>query len=796
MKYNRNQFNLLLERMSNRYSYDESIELKNKQLLTEGFGRGFFNILKNISIKTPQIQRLQNLISGANAGISSKNIDELLNARSADGLIGINSIKNDLKKAGVELDSVGVDGLNNYFKVIAGVDDVLKGRGKNSVISIINRLDDTNLTLKQKEKYVAEVFEDNPNLINLGMPDGSKIIKRGNIKEAVSENFVYLSKKNVGDFVNSRVVISNNQKITPKKLIKNNNFNSGDYLVTSKESDAIVLLKSEDATSDIVTKLRGLGYDVTSVDKPNKRIQSISNKGNVAIVTPEKGIRDVRTGKERWIKKLAKYLGIIEGTQVGLAMMECLYRMFFTTYKEYDIDNAKPGGESYKIVDWEFRDCIRTKTVAQMDTNNPDPIPNMVFGWWETLIPLGVIAVPVFNWVVRGAVDFTKLMGDVEKLIASETKQLTESALEKKSIKEIVNYNCEDELKNIVDKVLEPDGEDKIMNDIFTMVTGVGGVDPKTLGESIDTALNEIGGKKEEYDKLVEKMEVTINLRNKGLGEKYKMKNGGALEKSKHFCRRQKLYYIKKKINMVTEQSKLTKKKDWCGVNTAKLDIYSTEGFKEKDDPTSKTFSVDSCTETKKEIGQLIILSNNVDPSEVKGIKGKLNILGKCEDNELENLEIGQNTCYESEIKNEELDEVLDELDIDEVITIKKHEVTNSNKYYGWQYDKDDAEDQPFDCSQLQSVWISKWSKNQEVFAEVLDNTLEKNVDWISSNGIPVFSINEKNIRYFESNYPQFCDSTNRFKVDGVKNTEEECINEFVDYVSGLGCWDTFYGTN
>ena len=84
MKYNRNQFNLLLERMSNRYSYDESIELKNKQLLTEGFGKGFFNILKNISIKTPQIQRLQNLISGADAGISSKNIDQLVKAKSAD----------------------------------------------------------------------------------------------------------------------------------------------------------------------------------------------------------------------------------------------------------------------------------------------------------------------------------------------------------------------------------------------------------------------------------------------------------------------------------------------------------------------------------------------------------------------------------------------------------------------------------------------------------------------------------------------------------------------------------------
>ena len=41
MKYNRNQFNLLLERMSNRYSYDESIELKNKQMNIKGYSDKF-----------------------------------------------------------------------------------------------------------------------------------------------------------------------------------------------------------------------------------------------------------------------------------------------------------------------------------------------------------------------------------------------------------------------------------------------------------------------------------------------------------------------------------------------------------------------------------------------------------------------------------------------------------------------------------------------------------------------------------------------------------------------------------
>ena len=43
MKHNRNQFNLLMERMSNRYSYDESIDLINKQL---SLGSGISTIFK------------------------------------------------------------------------------------------------------------------------------------------------------------------------------------------------------------------------------------------------------------------------------------------------------------------------------------------------------------------------------------------------------------------------------------------------------------------------------------------------------------------------------------------------------------------------------------------------------------------------------------------------------------------------------------------------------------------------------------------------------------------------------
>ena len=155
MKHNRNQFNLLMERMSNRYSYDESIDLINKQLLTEGFGNTFFRRLKGIDVnlRTPQINRLQKVMGGLDEGLTKENINDLINAKGPDGIhSGINLIKNDLKKANISLDKIEENGLDNYFKVLGGVDDALKGNIDNSVIGVINKLDDTNLTLKQKQK--------------------------------------------------------------------------------------------------------------------------------------------------------------------------------------------------------------------------------------------------------------------------------------------------------------------------------------------------------------------------------------------------------------------------------------------------------------------------------------------------------------------------------------------------------------------------------------------------------------------------------------------------------------------
>ena len=177
MKHNRNQFNLLMETMSNRYSYDESIDLINKQLLTEGFGNTFFRRLKGIDVnlRTPQINRLQKVMGGLDEGLTKENIRDLINAKGPDGNSGINLIKNDLKKANISLNKIEENGLDNYFKVLGGVDDALQGRIDNSVIGVINRLDDTNLTLKQKQKYLTEVFEENPELINRSMPASKQI---------------------------------------------------------------------------------------------------------------------------------------------------------------------------------------------------------------------------------------------------------------------------------------------------------------------------------------------------------------------------------------------------------------------------------------------------------------------------------------------------------------------------------------------------------------------------------------------------------------------------------------------
>jgi hypothetical protein len=785
MKYNRNQFNLLLERMSNRYSYDESIELKNKQLLTEGFGKGFFNILKNISIKTPQIQRLQNLTGDLNNGISSKNIGELLNTRSADGLIGINSIKNDLKKSGVELNSVEVDGLNNYFKVIAGVDDALQKRGNNSVTSIINRLDDTNLTLKQKEKYVAEIFDDNPKLINIGMSDGSKIINRGDIKGAVSENFVYLSKKNITQFVNTKMSVLRGKKYSVKKMVRHNNFGAGDFLVSHKDYDTYMLLKSADATSQLQTTLKSKGYELIPTDKSSSSFNKKTNKKKSIQVTDADVIKRGILGAKWGL--LWKFLGItaIEMTIAGIFWLyECIMLMNNETYNEYDDKNSGLVKDSYTIVkEYELDDCIRVH-VEELDTLNPNPRKKMNVDFFDVIIPWG--------WPVRGGItlisgmslSFKKTSESLTKIIQSKGEKAVEDALENLTVKEIVNFDCEAKASEIAKNALTSGSEQTIMNDIFTQITGYGGVDSEKLGNAIAAGIETFDNTQEEILKQADMIEIDLGNYNDGVEGKYQMKNYGIGERIRHKCNCKKYFFIYEKLKQLTEE--INNGENCKGV-IGKLDIYSADGFKDIKNYNNKIFSVSECDVVKKEIEDLEVVWINAGGENVIDITK----VAKCSENEITIQKSYASICEEDAVKRGEISK-------DKTISLPSvtYGLEEPNKDYGWQLDEDLEGDEKIDCGSIQAYWFLTWDNNQSDFVEILEPSEEDGtpkVDWVNSNGKVVFKINEKNINYFETNYPYFCSYGN---IYGEKS-KEECITEFVAYVNSMPwCFNKFFESN
>jgi hypothetical protein len=826
MKHNRNQFNLLMERMSNRYSYDESIDLINKQLLTEGFGNTFFKRLKGIDInlKTPQINRLQKVMGGLDEGLTTKNIDDLINAKGPDGNSGINLIKNDLKKSNISLSKIEENGLDNYFKVLNGVDDALKGNIDNSVIGVINKLDDTNLTLNQKQKYLTEVFEENPELINMGMPDGKKIeyeiidgrvrMKKNNIGDVVQENFIYLSSNSVKDFVNERIIIVNKKTSSPKKIIKNNDFDAGDILISEKDSDVFFRMKSEDATTNVKTKLKNEGYDVIEVDNPSAKFKNkVEGKSEVPIVKIEDLEEAIASGnfKSRWVgvKKYLKWYAYLTLPNIIWFISECVYRMAFDDYKEYNKDAPIGAEDKYTITKkYDVRDCVRTKLVSSQDPNNPDPISNMKMHWWEALIPQPLTYVPrAVNYLIGATLDLERAVNDLDKLIAATFDRIITKALKGLSIKEIVNYDCEKASKDNITGAIKTGSEEEIVNNMFEKVTGYGVLNAEDLSDAIDNGVGKFGGVKSDYEDMMDKIDIDVKNNNDGLDEKYKMKNFGILERTKHYCRRQKLYYIKKKINMVTEQSKSMEgnRDNWCGVNTAKLDIYSTKGFRITDDPKTGVFSVDDCKNTKKEIKQLIILAHNKKPEEAKGLEN-LDILSNCDDGELGVLKSKQESCYIPPDKNEELNKILDNIEPIEV-TITIHPIDVSNKYYDWQHDKDNKDDTPFHCADLQSIFIGTTNgpKKNEIITKlrnvtsddgtIIEAELEEGVDWEVKNKRVVYNINEKNIRFFENNYTYFCSNGRRNTVNGVKKTKEDCINDLVTHVKTMSCWGKYYGT-
>ena len=820
MKHNRNQFNLLMERMSNRYSYDESIDLINKQLLTEGFGNTFFRRLKGIDVnlRTPQINRLQKVMGGLDEGLTKENITDLINAKGPDGNSGINLIKNDLKKANISLNKIEENGLDNYFKVLGGVDDALQGRIDNSVIGVINKLDDTNLTLKQKQKYLTEVFEENPELINMSMPVGKQIdfeiidgrvrMKKNNITDVVEDNFLYLSSNSVKDFVNESIIKFNGKTPSPMNIIEGNDFEIGDILITKKDSKAFFSMKAKDATTNVQTKLKSEGYDVIPVDKPSGKFkEKVESQQSVPVFGGDLNVisKGVAKGITLNTIKILKIWGYITEVQIAAFILECMLRMGLDDYKEWNPDAPIEAEDKYTITKkYDIRDCFRIKFV---DAASPDPISTMKIKWWQTLIPLGPIFFLGGEAVAKIGLDISRVSNDLDKIISGKADRAFVTALEKLSIKQIVNYNCETPSKDIISGAITPDSEQEFLNSLFETITGVGGVDPETISNSIDEGILKYGGAKSDYEDVMNKFDIDIKNNNSGLEEKYHMKNFGMLERSKHYCRRQKLSFIKKKINIVTEQSKTSEgnTEKWCAVNTAKLDIYSPSGFKIGDNPKSESFSVGDCKDTKKEISQLIILAKNNNPKEIEGLDN-LDILSNCDDRELGVLKSNQDTCYTPPVKNEALNEILKDLnDIEVKVDIHKKDV--SNKYYDWQYDKDNKEDSPLKCSQLQSIFFGQTSgpKKNEIITKLHDTTsddgtiteaeLEEEVDWKKVNNKVVYNINEKNIRFFENNYTYFCTDGRRNTVDGVKNTKEVCINDLVTHVKTMGCWGEFAGS-
>tara|TARA_R110000803_G_scaffold40400_1_gene87065 strand:- start:2384 stop:4843 length:2460 start_codon:yes stop_codon:yes gene_type:complete len=819
MKHNRNQFNLLMERMSNRYSYDESIDLINKQLLTEGFGNTFFRRLKGIDVnlRTPQINRLQKVMGGLDEGLTKENIRDLINAKGPDGNSGINLIKNDLKKANISLNKIEENGLDNYFKVLGGVDDALQGRIDNSVIGVINRLDDTNLTLKQKQKYLTEVFEENPELINRSMPaskqidfeiiDGRVRMKKNNITDVVEDNFLYLSSNSVKDFVNESIIKFNGKTPSPMNIIKGNDFEIGDILISKKDSKAFFSMKAEDATTNVQTKLKSEGYDVFPVDKPSGKFkEKVENQQGVPIFLSKDELAET-FAKGLYLRKIKflKVLGIIDLVQIAGFIIECMIRMGFDDYKEWNPDAPIEAEDKYTITkNYDISDCFRIKVV---DAASPDPISRMKIPWWAAIIPGAPIAYAVFEAVTKIGIDITKVSNDLDKIISGTANRAFVRALEKLSIKQIVNYDCETPSRDIISGVIKPDSEQEILNNLFETITGFGGVDPETISNAIDEGIAAFGGAKSDYEDTMDKIEIDISNNNEGLEEKYQMKNFGMLERAKHYCRRQKLSFIKKKINIVTEQSKTSEgnTEKWCAVNTAKLDIYSPSGFKIGDNPKSGSFSVGDCKDTKKEITQLITLAYNNKPEEAEGLEN-LDILSNCDDAELKVLKSNQDSCYIPPDKNEALKEILKDFDDIEVkVVIHKKDV--SNKYYDWQYDKDNKDDSPLKCSQLQSIFIgtTNGSKKNEIITKlsnvtsddgtIIEAELKEGVDWEVRNKRVVYNINEKNIRFFENNYTYFCTDGRRNTVDGVKNTKEVCINDLVTHVKTMGCWGEFAGS-
>jgi len=781
------KFNLMVERMDSKYTYNESVE-KLKKLITEGFGKTIIRAFMGVS----EISDASKLFLRA-IGDDITSIDSML--RRVDLKDFLRYVESDLitylKNSGKYTKFVE-DDIKMMMKSINAVSSARMGGTKSTVTGFIEQFP-PGQSLESIKRDLRAFYEDSPELFNSGMPTSSRISSidefDAKIKDRIRVDLKYLSDTHFKPLI-KEVVTTTWGEWTPKKILKISQGYDGYFIF--KKGDKKLLFIERSQYPKFQDVIESKGYQAVDTNKPLKNQGSsgkefqrtITNKdGNTVVITRTAlGQFLINTAKAKnWLGKIM--YGTSASGLIGL-FVDCLWTTMDTDPKWRE---DKTTGQKEKI-EYDFKECLLPLLYP------PDPeffnTPQKIGFNWLDVIPFVMPFHQLINFVSPDLSDYSDFLNGVNTKVKNLVYDAEVEAMEPLTIVQILNGNCDGyDASNILSSVISESGlgeKGEQLNKILGMV----GINTNLDSDEFEKQLQELANKAEQAKELkdqIKKEKDRIHIEVQGLPDKSKFKVEGIDIKSKvkKACFSAKCNVISKKVNELARLQRENPNNLNCDLSEGCIDIYTDAGYKDKNTATG----VDKCETNKKLLTELFLFGSNQEksvggsgfetPDFIKNIT--------CSESNLVKLKSNMDTCEEYNKKKQELENeggLKVDIEIDPVEPVD--EIKGDD--YDWQSFVIDS-----DPKNICLVTDTNLTSNPSLFNMVESGRLPTDTYKIVTkpNGfkIPVYKFNDLNITTMAKT--SWCK-----KGVGIRNSEKsesDCVGDLIGTLKSSGCWGSFY---
>jgi hypothetical protein len=638
------KFNLLIERMDKKYTYEESIN-KIKSLIVEGPGKKLSELIQGgagfHSVDVPPSLTSMKNIFDIKKPVDMTDIDGVLNK-------GVDGIISDFQNMGRELSALDQKSLKNVFSYLEGIKSASDNAG-DALININKNLkNNTNLDFNQRVEFIDEVYKDNPAVLDdvyLGKTDLNNVKNRNgefNSKDAIEsrikDNFLSLDLDDI-EFLykNSTYTL----RFSPKKVFRNFNLKSGDLIVwkSSWGKGKYYIIPYENTSSTLIRNLEDNGYKTytgTNYAGFEDSLPTGRGKGTVEdpLMVASPGLSALKfllgTGKSGglggiWFRNKAgkrrfpSYI-FIAGSKLTLLLIECTTQQIFGNQK---INKLVDGVEEEYT--FNFGDCFFGQSYETKDgLESYEPWFYLWHGY-NIVIPEPLPIVIALGGGFAGLVIKYNLKNRQEEYLnrfMNDLNALFENLTIRQVLSEKVNIDEE------IDKILMNGTVEKY----FKVIGWVSGIEYNEQDVK-EFVLSTIEGVSEAEVEGKEKQEEVRKKLEEELGGHIQINNDISKEGDTLYdieINNLKQTYINKskivKGQIINEkldthyksiEGEAEEKRGLCKGMEVELDLYSDNGWKVGD--SRSTLSDDNCKDSKDNLVDIIYV---METNDVKGYEG------------------------------------------------------------------------------------------------------------------------------------------------------------------------------